>query len=398
VFLDTPEDVRVATKNDAKPETIAVQAGRMSEAHFGAVNTPVYRASTILYRSLDSLEAADVPYTYARRNTPSSRSFEDAVNALEGGARAIVAPSGLGAVALAILSACNAGDHLLMVDSVYAPTRTFCDRTLKRYGVETTYYDPEIGADIEALFKPNTRAVFCESPGSLTFETQDVPAIAEIAHRRHAVVILDNTWATPLFFNALAHGADLSVQAATKYVGGHSDVMIGYVCANERMRARLEHTHGDLGLYASGDDCFLALRGLRTMAVRLARHQETALKLARWLDARPEVERVLYPALESDPGHAIWKRDFTGATGLFGVVLKPCSHAAQAAFMDGLQCFGMGFSWGGYESLIVPAKLHRTAKPFESDGPVIRIHAGLEDAGDLIADLDAGFARLRATP
>ncbi len=388
----------MAKRKSGNPETIATQAGRMSAAHFGAVNTPVYRASTILYRDLKQLEDADVPYTYGRRGTPSSASFEEAVNALEGGARAVVAPSGLGAVALAIQSACNSGDHLLMVDTCYAPTRMLCDRTLIRYGIETTYYDPLVGAGIEALFRPNTRAVFCESPGSLTFETQDVPAIAAVAHRHGASLLLDNTWATPLFFNAFAHGADLSIQAATKYVGGHSDVMIGYVCANESHRLRLEHTFADLGLYASGDDCFLALRGLRTMAVRLKRHQETALKLARWLKGRAEVARVLYPALEDDPGHAIWKRDFTGASGLFGVVLKPCSHDAFAAFMNGLECFGMGFSWGGYESLIVPAKLHRTAKPFEAEGQVIRIHAGLEDADDLIADLDAGFSRLRATP
>ncbi len=379
-----------------KPETISAQAGRMSAAHFGAVNTPVYRASTILYRDLASLEAASVPYTYGRRGTPSSGSLEEAVNALEGGARAIVAPSGLGAVALAILSVCGSGDHLLMVDTCYAPTRMLCDRTLTRYGIETTYYDPLAGAAIENLFRPNTRAVFCESPGSLTFETQDVPAIAEVAHRHGVSVLLDNTWATPLFFNAFTHGADLSIQAATKYVGGHSDVMIGYACANESHRERLEHTHADLGLYASGDDCFLALRGLRTMAVRLKRHQETALTLARWLQGRSEVSRVLYPALDSDPGHTIWKRDFRGASGLFGVVLKPCPHRAFAAFMDGLECFGMGFSWGGYESLIVPAKLHRTAKPFAAEGQVIRIHAGLEDPGDLIADLEAGFARLRA--
>jgi cystathionine beta-lyase len=304
----------------------------------------------------------------------------------------------LGAVALAILTACDAGDHLLMVDSCYAPTRMFCDRTLKRLGIETTYYDPLIGAGIGTLFKPNTRAVFCESPGSLTFETQDVPAIAAVVHAREATLLIDNTWATPLFYNAFAHGADLSIQAATKYIGGHSDVMLGYVCANERMRLRLEHTHADLGLYASGDDCFLALRGLRSMAVRLARHQETARKLCRWLQGRAEVSRVLYPALEGDPGHALWKRDFTGASGLFGVVLKACSHDALAAFMDGLTCFGMGFSWGGYESLIVPAKLHRTAKIFEPEGPLIRIHAGLEDSDDLIADLKAGFDRLRGTP
>jgi cystathionine beta-lyase len=388
----------VTSKKDTKPETVAVQAGRMSAEHFGAVNTPVYRASTMLYRTLGSLEAADIPYTYGRRGTPSSRSFEEAVNALEGGARAIVAPSGLSAVALAVLTACDAGDHVLMVDSCYAPTRTLCERTLKRLGIETSYYEPLLGPDIAKLFKRNTRAVFCESPGSLTFETQDVPAIAAVAHARGSLVLLDNTWATPLFYNALAHGADLSIQAATKYVGGHSDVMIGYVCANEQMRPRLEQTHADLGFYASGDDCFLALRGLRTMAVRLARHQETALRLARWLEGRAEIAQVLYPALPDDPGHALWKRDFTGASGLFGVVLKACSHDALAAFMDGLECFGMGFSWGGYESLIVPAKLHRTARPFEAEGPLIRIHAGLEDADDLIADLDAGLARLRATP
>ena len=379
-----------------KPETIAVSAGRMSREHFGAVNTPVYRASTILYRDLASQKARDVPYTYARRGTPSSRSLEDAVTALEGGARSVVVPSGLSAVTTAILSVCGSGDHLLMADSCYAPTRTFCDKTVKRFGIETTYYDPVIGRDIAALFKPNTRAVFCESPGSLTFEVQDVPAIAEAAHARGASVLLDNTWATPIYFPALARGADLSIQAATKYIGGHSDVMIGYITANESHAERLVETHGNMGLYASGDDCFLALRGIRTLPTRLKRHQETALKLARWLAGRDEVARVLYPALENDPGHAIWKRDFSGATGLFGVVLKPCSERAVAAFIDGLDHFGIGFSWGGYESLIVPAAIHRTARPFEAEGPVVRIHAGLEDADDLTADLEAGLARLRS--
>jgi cystathionine beta-lyase len=376
-------------------ETIATHAGRMSAEHFGVVNTPVYRASTILYRDLASLEAGNAPYIYGRRGTPSSQSFEDAVNALEGGAKSFVCPSGLGAIAFALQTVCNAGDHLLMVDSCYGPTRLFCDRTLKRFGIETTYYDPLVGAGIEKLFKPNTRAVFCESPGSLTFEVQDIPAIAAVAHARAAAVLLDNTWATPLFFDVFAHGGDLSIQAATKYVGGHADVMIGYVTANEAWKMRVAHAHADLGLYASGDDCFLALRGLRTMAVRLARHQETGLALARWLEARPEVSRVLHPALESDPGHAIWKRDFTGASGLFGVVLKPVGHEKFAAFMNSLKLFGMGFSWGGYESLIVPAKITRTARPFEAEGPIVRIHAGLEDAGDLIADLEQGLAKLR---
>jgi cystathionine beta-lyase len=381
-------------EKELKKETRAVHAGRMSAEHFGVVNTPVYRASTILYRDLATLESGNVPYFYGRRGTPSSRSLEEAVTALEGGARTAICSSGLNAIAVAILSVCGAGDHLLMADSCYAPTRTSCDRTLARYGIETTYYDPCIGAGIEALFRPNTKAVFCESPGSLTFEVQDVPAIAGVAHAHGASVLLDNTWATPLYFDAFAHGADLSIQAATKYIGGHADVMLGYVCANGSHAARLAQTHDHLGVYASGDDCFLALRGLRTMPVRLPRHGETALALARWLQTRPEVSRVLYPPLQDDPGHALWARDFTGATGLFGVVLKPVPHKGLAAFFDSLKLFGMGFSWGGYESLIVPSKLHRTASTFAAEGPLIRIHAGLEDVDDLKADLENGFAAM----
>ena len=368
----------------------------MSAEHFGVVNTPVYRASTILYPDLATLESGDVPYFYGRRGTPSSKSLEDAVTALEGGAHTVICSSGLNAIAVAILAVCGAGDHLLMVDSCYAPTRHLCDKTLSRFGIETTYYDPLIGGNIASLLRPNTKAVFCESPGSLTFEVQDVPAIAAAARAQGASVLLDNTWATPLYFKAFAHGVDLSIQAATKYVGGHADVMIGYVCADESHAPRLARTHDHLGIYASGDDCFLALRGLRTMAVRLARHQETALKLSRWLSSRPEVSRVLYPALESDAGHALWKRDFTGATGLFGVVLKSIPHKALAAFFDSLKLFGMGFSWGGYESLIVPSRPQRTASRFAADGPLIRIHAGLEDANDLITDLEQGFAAMRA--
>jgi len=368
----------------------------MSREHFGVVNTPVYRASTILYPDLAAQKAKDVAYTYARRGTPSSRSFEDAVNALEGGARTVVVPSGLNAIATAMLSVCGAGDHLLVVDSCYAPTRTFCDKTLKRFGIGVTYYDPLIGAAIERLFRPNTRAVFCESPGSLTFEVQDIPAIAAVAHARGAAVLLDNTWATPIYFDALAHGADLSIQAATKYIGGHADVMIGYVTANSSHVERLVDTHGNMGLYASGDDCYLALRGVRTLPTRLKRHQSNAMALTKWLSDRSEVARILYPALESDPGHAIWKRDFSGATGLFGVVLKPVSEKAVAALVDGLDHFGIGFSWGGFESLIVPAAITRTARPFHAEGPVLRIHAGLEDPDDLIEDLAKGFERLRS--
>ena len=378
-----------------KPETIAVSAGRMSEAHFGTVNTPVYRTSTILHRDLASLKAEKkAPYTYGRRGTPTTRSFEEAVGALEGAARTVSLPSGLNAIATAILSVCRAGDHLLMVDSCYGPTRHLCDTVLKRYGIETTFYDPLIGDGIAALFRANTRAMYCESPGSLTFEVQDVPAIAALAHARGASVLMDNTWGTPLYFPALARGVDLSIHAATKYICGHSDTMMGTVSANESHAARLGNFVGDLGLSASGDDCFLALRGLRTLAVRLKRHQETATTLARWLLARPEVSRVLYPALESDPGHALWKRDFLGACGLFGVVLKPASEKSVTAMIDGMKHFGIGYSWGGYESLIIPADFQRTAKKFEAEGPVIRIHAGLEDASDLLADLEAGLARL----
>jgi cystathionine beta-lyase len=376
-----------------KPETKIVADGRMSDSHFGAVNTPVYRASTILYPDLAAIKANTQPYTYGRRGTPSTQSFEDAISSLEGAARTVSVTSGIQAIGLAILSVCSAGDHLLMVDSCYEPTRTLCDRTLKRFGVQTTYYAPD--DDITAHLKPNTKAVFCESPGSLTFEMQDIAAIAKATHAHGASVLMDNTWATPLFFRPLEHGVDLSIQAATKYIGGHADVMLGYVAANEKHAGRLHQTHGDLGLYASGDDCFLGLRGLRTLAVRLARHQETGLALARWLQGRPEVARILHPGLPGDPGYGLWKRDFSGSCGLFGVVLKPVSEARLAAFVDGLQHFGIGYSWGGFESLIVPAHIRRAVRPFQAEGPVLRIHAGLEDVGDLIADLEKGLERLR---
>jgi cysteine-S-conjugate beta-lyase len=376
-----------------KPETRAVSEGRMSAAHFGAVNTPVYRASTILYPDLAALKANTQPYTYGRRGTPTTKSFEDAISSLEGAAKTVSVTSGIQAIGLAVLSVCGAGDHLLMVDSAYEPTRILCDRTLKRFGIETSYYAPT--DDIAPHLRPNTKAVFCESPGSLTFEVQDITAIVKCAHACGASVLMDNTWATPLFFQPLQHGVDLSIQAATKYIGGHADVMLGYVAANDGHAARLHQLHGDLGLYASGDDCFLGLRGLRTLAVRLARHQQTGLTLARWLQARPEVARILHPGLEGDPGHALWKRDFSGACGLFGVVLKPVTEAAVAGFVDGLQHFGIGYSWGGFESLIVPAHIRRTAKAYTAEGPVLRIHAGLEDAGDLIADLEQGLARLK---
>jgi cystathionine beta-lyase len=385
----------VAEHSDKK-DTIVTSAGRESATHAGVVNTPVYRASTILYPDVATLDAHAMPFTYGRRGNPTVRSLEEAINALEGAVRTMFVGSGLNAVAMAILAACSSGDHLLMVDNAYVPSRSFCDKTLRRFGVATTYYDPLIGGGIEQLFRPNTKAVFCESPGSLTFEVQDIPAIVKAAHARGIAVILDNTWATPIHFQPLRHGVDLSVQAVTKYIGGHADLLMGYIAAGERFAARIQDLHFNMGLYVSGDDCFLALRGLRSLPVRLRRHHETATILARWLRTRPEVSRVLYPALEDDPGHAIWARDFSGACGLFGVVLKPAPKAAIDAMINGLKRFGLGFSWGGYESLLVPSDIHRTAAPFAAEGPVIRIHAGLEDPQDLIDDLIAGFDRLRA--
>jgi cystathionine beta-lyase len=377
-----------------QPETTVVTAGRSPFDHHGLVNPPVYHASTLLHRTVDALENHKPKYTYGRRKTPTIEALENAITALDGGAGAVLCPSGLQACTLALLSVASAGDHILVTDSVYGPTRTFCDKTLARFGVSTTYFDPLIGAGIERQFRQNTRAVFLESPGSLTFEIQDVPAIAAAARAANVSVIVDNTWATPLLFDAFAHGADIVAIAATKYVVGHSDAMLGTVSANATHIKRLRDTHGNLGLTAGPDDIYLGQRGLRTMAVRLKQHEATAMRLAEWLQARAEVERVIHPALPTDPGHAIWKRDFKGASGLFAVELKPCSNDAVAAMLDGMSLFGMGWSWGGYESLIVPAHPHRSATKFETKGPLIRIHAGLENPDDLIADLDAGFQRL----
>ena len=379
-----------------KPETVAVSEGRMTAEHFGSVNTPVYRTSTILFPNIEALRAESQPYKYGRRGTPTSRSFESAVEALEDGARCVATPSGLNAIATAILAVCNAGDHVLMVDTCYGPTRIFCDKTLKRFGIETTYYDPLIGDGIAALFKLNTRAVYCESPGSLTFEIQDIPAIARAAHARDISVLMDNTWATPVFFRPLDHGVDLSIMSGTKYIGGHADVMVGTITANESHRKRLEDFYGDTGLFLGGDDTYLSLRGVRTLPIRLKQHEASALKIARWLQHRDEVIRVLHPALQSDPGHTIWKRDFKGSSGLFGVELKPVSAGAMTAFFNGFHHFGLGYSWGGYESLVIPSEFKRTAKKFTHEGPLIRFHAGLEDADDLIADIDAAFARMKA--
>lgn len=389
------------TKSPGDPlgqQTKLSHLGRDPQSQHGFVNTPVYHGSTVLYPTVASLETRNQPYSYGRRGTPTIEALETALAELEGGARTVLTPSGLAAITTAVLSVVNAGDHILVTDSVYRPTRHFCDTVLTRLGVETTYYDPLIGSGIDALIRDNTRLVYAESPGSQTFEMQDLPAIAEAAHARDVLVFFDNTWGTALFCQPFALGADISIQAATKYIIGHADAMLGVVTANEKTAAALRNLHGTLGLCAGPDDVYLGLRGMRTMAVRLNRHSESALAMANWLREREEVSRVLHPALEDDPGHAIWKRDFTGSSGLFSVVLKPCSKDAIAAMLDDLALFGMGFSWGGFESLVVPfdPAAYRTATRWDAEGPALRFHIGLEDVADLQADLDSGFARLRA--
>jgi cystathionine beta-lyase len=389
-----------SSKRPIKPETRLVNAGRDPQSYYGFVNPPVYHASTVLYPTAEDQVAHRSRYQYGRRGTPTSEALENALAEMEGDKCAGVSllPSGLSAITAALMAVAGAGDHILVTDSVYRPTRIFCDGVFKRMGVETTYYDPLIGGDIAGLIKPNTRAVFTEAPGSQSFEMQDIPAIAAAAHAKGALVLMDNTWATPLYFRAFEKGVDLSIQAGTKYIGGHSDIMFGCVAANAKTAPALKNVVGSMGLCVGPDDVYLALRGLRTMAVRLARHQESALQVARWFEQRPEVARVLHPALPGDPGHAIWQRDFTGASGLFSIELKPCPDRAVHAFMNALTLFGMGFSWGGYESLVIifDCAEYRTATTWAARGPTLRFHIGLEDPDDLIADLEQGFAAMRA--
>ncbi|MBV9983127.1 cystathionine beta-lyase [Bradyrhizobium sp.] len=381
-------------------ETSLVTAGRDTKAQKGFVNPPVVHGSTVLYPTAEDLHAHRSEYQYGRHGTPTTRALQETLMALEGPQCAGVglAPSGLAAISTALLAVLRAGDHLLVSDSVYQPTRRFCNGLLTRYGVEITYFDPLAGIDIQTLFKANTRAVLVEAPGSQSFEMADIPAIAAVAHAHGALVIDDNTWATPLYHRSLEQGVDISLQAATKYIGGHSDIMFGTISANATAWPVISETIRLLGICAGPDDVFLALRGLRTLAVRLAQHYRSGLEIARWLQGRPEVARVLHPALESDPGHAIWRRDFTGASGLFSIVLKPRPQTAVDAMLNSLKLFGMGFSWGGFESLIIPfdCSSYRTATRWNPGGPTLRLHIGLEAVDDLKADLDRGFAALNA--
>ncbi len=389
------------TKRDYSADTLLGHLGRDPKAFHGAVNTPVYHASTILFDSLDAYEDRHSylekdKVIYGRLGTPTSFALEDAVARLEGGHACVAVSSGLAAITSAILALVEAGDHILVSDSVYQPTRKFCDGMLKRLGVETTYYDPSVGSDIAAQIRPNTRLVFLESPGSLTFEVQDVPAIAKAAKAAGTAVLIDSTWSASLLSRPFELGADISIQAGTKYIVGHSDAMLGLITTSEAYEKPIRLAAWQLGQCAGPDDIYLGLRGLRTLSVRLARHQETGLALARWLAERPEVERVLHPALPGDPCHQLWRRDFNGACGLFGLILRPpCPRPALAALIEGLELFGLGSSWGGYESLLIATYPERTrsATTWAAQGRTLRIHAGLEDPADLIADLEAGFER-----
>jgi cysteine-S-conjugate beta-lyase len=383
-----------------KVETTLVTAGRDTKAQKGFVNPPVVHGSTVLYPTAEDLHAHRGEFQYGRRGTPTTKAFGEALMALEGPqcAGVGIAPSGLAAITTTLLSVMKAGDHLLVSDSAYRPTRNFCDGLLTGYGVETSYFDPLISAGVAALFKPNTKAILVEAPGSQSFEMTDIPAIAAVAHARGALVIDDNTWATPLFRRSLEQGVDISMQAATKYIGGHSDIMFGTISANAKTWPLISEGIRMLGICAGPDDVFLALRGLRTLAVRLAQHHRSGLEMARWLASRPEVIKVLHPALETDPGHAIWKRDFTGASGLFSVVLKPAPQKAVDALLDAVTLFGMGYSWGGFESLVIPFDCadYRTATKWAPGGPTLRLHIGLENVEDLKADLARGFEAFNA--
>ena len=381
------------------PDTRLVLAGRDPSAQHGFVNTPIYRGSTVLFPTYDDIKHRRGRYQYGTSGTPTMDALCDAWTEIAGAAGTVVTPSGLSALTIALMAAVSAGDHLLVTDSAYRPTRIFCDGVLKRFGVEVEYYDPLVGAGITSLFRENTKAVLVEAPGSQTFEMQDVPAIAQAMHAKGGVVIMDNTWATPLLFPPHARGVDIAVEAGTKYLSGGSDLLLGLVSANARWYPAVKRTFEHLAPCAGPEDIFLGLRGLRTMGLRLREHGARGLEMARWLQGRPEVLKVLHPALPDDPGHAIWTRDFSGASGLFGVILKPVPEAALAAMLDGLELFGMGFSWGGFESLVIPfdPTLYRTATRWQPGGPALRFHIGLEDTEDLKADLEAGFQRLAAS-
>ena len=380
------------------PETILTHAGRAPAENRGYVNTPVYRGSTIVFPTLDALEDPAPRFDYGRTGNPSSAAVEEIVTQLDGAAGTVVAPSGLSAISLALMTVLSAGDELLMTDSAYGPTRRVSDGVLSRMGITIRYYDPRVGGGIAGLITDKTKAIFVESPGSLTFEIQDLPAIAAVAGPRGIAIIVDNSWATPLYYNPLALGADIVVHAGTKMFVGHSDVMFGTASANERWFKRLKDTSIRLGLCASPDDCFLAARGLRTLAVRMKEHSARSTEIAGWLEGQAGVAKVIHPALPSHPDHAVFERDFRGAGSVFSIMLEPKPRAALAAMVDGFTMFGLGWSWGGYESLALPSHPEkiRTATKWAEPGTMLRLHIGLEGLDDLKADLAAGLSRYRA--
>lgn len=387
-----------ASRSDAAVETILTHLGRAPEDQFGFVNTPVYRGSTVLFKTLADIEAQSQRFLYGRAGNPTTESVEAVITALEGAHRTRLVPSGLAAITVALMSCLKAGDDLLISDSAYEPGRKFADGYLTRMGVTTRYFDPRIRSGLSELMQSNTRAVLAESPGSLTFEVQDIPALAAAAHAGGARLIVDNSWASPLFCQPLKLGADIVVHAGTKMFVGHSDAFAGTISTTEAAWADVEHVRSLLGFFTSGDDAFLVARGLRTLAIRMKEHQARALDIARWLQQQPGVVKVLHPALPDHPDHALWKRDFTGSGSLFGFILEPAPRDAVAALVDHLTLFSMGYSWGGYESLLLPVKITRarTAVPWHEDGNLFRVHIGFEDLEDLKADLSAGLDRYRA--
>ncbi len=376
-------------------ETRLAHAGRDPTRSDRAVNPAIHRATTLITDKVGELY--DANKTYALDGMAVQEALREALVAVEGGAGAVLAPSGLAACTLAILCVARADGEILLSDSVYKPTRRFCDHMLKRLGVSARYYDPRLGAGIADLITERTCAVFMESPGSLTFEVQDVPGIVAAARARGVPTIIDNTWSAGVYFKPFEHGVDISIQALSKYQAGHADAFMGAVLgATEPWVNRLWMAYKDLGLGASPDDAFLVLRGMRTLAVRLERQSASALKVARWLESQPQVARVLHPALESSPDHALWRRDFTGASGLFALILHARPPEQVAAMLESLALFGLGFSWGGYESLAIPCdpQIVRTAAPWRAEGQAIRLSIGLEHPDDLIADLAQAMARL----
>lgn len=365
--------------------------------YHGFVNPPIVRASTVLFPNAESMIDGSQKYTYGTRGTPTTNALCDAINALEGSEGTVCVPSGLAAVSVPLLAFLSPGDHVLFVDSIYNPTRHFADTILKRLKIEVEYYAPHLGADIEKLFKANTKVVFTESPASNTFEVQDIPAITKAAHSRDIIVMMDNTWATPVYFRALDYGVDISIHAATKYPSGHSDILFGTVSANKKCWPQLLETHGTMGLCTNGDDSYQVLRGLRTMGIRLEHHQKSALAIAEWLDEHPLTGEILHPALPNHPDHNLWKRDFSGASGVFSMILANKSEAEARKFVNALQIFGLGYSWGGYESLAVVVNINdRTVSRKDYGGAIIRLQIGLENPEDLIADLERGFAAIES--